>query len=108
MLGTDQTAATTLSETDRHVDRQTDPQLAHQTDDITPPVAPSPHVVRIQSGLTSIPSHAPGISPGTSSQRLSADTTVDMIVPMTSPEDSELASTDFISGDQGRSRPSPA
>jgi len=93
-----------MSETDRRVDRQTDPQSVHQTDELTPPAAPLTHVVPNLSGFTSTPSHAPGISSGTSSQRLSADTTVDMMVQLTSPEDPELAKTDYYSSGPGEER----
>ena len=104
-IGTDQTAAKTLSETDRRADHQTDPQSVHQTDELTPPAAPLAHVVPTMSGFTSTSSHAPGISPGTSSQRLSADTTVDMMVHMTPPEDPELAKTDYYLRGPGEERP---
>jgi len=49
------------------------------------------------SGFTSSIPHAPGTSPGTISQGLSVDTTVNMMVQMTPLEDLELAKTDYYS-----------
>jgi len=101
---TDQSVVTTLPETDRQVEVQTDQHTAHQTDYNILPAAPSPHVIPHLSGLTSISSHAPGRLSETSS-KLSVDPTVDLIVQGLLLEESGLASTDIYFRGPGEERP---
>jgi len=102
--GTTQTVPTTTSEESRGTDRQTDIQIAHQTEYNTLPMAPHLYVGSHQSGTTT---HALETQSITSSQ-LSEDPTVDSIVQELFAEDSELAVTNLDTSSRGLRRRDPS
>ena len=90
ILDVEENVATTLPETARQTDSQTDQHTPHQSEYNTLPTAPTPLVGSQPSGLSS---HAQETCSETSSQ-LSVDPTIDLTIQEPFAEDSASASTD--------------
>jgi len=103
-LGRDQTVANTVSQSDRWIDEHTDISTTDQTVDKTARPVPTPLVVPTQSGDT-LRAHAIMFPSESGDQRVSVDSTVDLVLDL--PPDSELQTVrqDYSSRGQRKDRP---
>jgi len=101
---TDQTVANTLPMSDRGTDEQTDTLVPDQTVDTTAQSVPTSWVVLLRSGHT-FSSHVPALPVDQSDQRISTDSTVDLVLDVPPDRDQQTVGQHFYSRGPRKDRP---